>query len=232
MATPVDANAASMTNDPQPRLSPEICERIIDHLRPIDHEDERQTVLKRALVCRGWYADSRAVFFEIPELHTRRTAVVYVRSLQQMPLLADRVRHLVIGTESLDAEETIMTCPDLASILMMLAGKLPKLASLSFFDVSFDHCSMRHLAFWNLHELKHITTLSLVHVTLPSASPFIQVICSFPRLQSLICGDLHWSKSRTMAPLPERRLMPLTKSLPFYMTCRASKTLDVFFSVC
>lgn len=138
MPASVDANAALPVNNPQPRLPPEICERIIDHLDPsnLKRNDDRLTLLNCALVCRGWYAESRAVLFEQPELLTQKQAIVFVRSLKQTPLLGPRVRHLQIGSP-------IMTGPELASILVMLVGKLPKLASLRFISVSFEHCSMR-----------------------------------------------------------------------------------------
>ncbi|KZT06049.1 uncharacterized protein LAESUDRAFT_195340 [Laetiporus sulphureus 93-53] len=201
MAAPVGANAALPMNNPQPRLPPEICERIIDQFYP--HRSwrvDRQTVLNCALVCRGWYAQSRMVFYKETFLHSRKEAVACMRSLMRIPLLAG---------------------PELASIIVMLAGKLPNLETLYFERVSFEHCSMRHLAFWSLHEFSHITILVLHTVTLPSASPFFQVVCSFPHLQELYCWDLHWSKSRSIAPLPAHHRMPLTKvtRLGYDMSC-------------
>ncbi|KZT06046.1 uncharacterized protein LAESUDRAFT_759589 [Laetiporus sulphureus 93-53] len=211
MTAPVDANAASPINDPQPRLSPEICERIIDHLDPF-WPLSRRTLLNCALVCRGWYAESRVVLFEMPVLRTREEAIACARSLTQIPLLGARLRHLTIADPS---------GPKSASILVMLAGKLPKLASLHFYSVSFEHCSMRNSAFWSLHEFNKITSLQLVRVTLPSARPFFQVICSFPRLEHLFCQDLRWSVARSTAPLPEHHHMPLTRvaSLEYDLSC-------------
>ncbi|KZT02890.1 uncharacterized protein LAESUDRAFT_729666 [Laetiporus sulphureus 93-53] len=213
MAASLGSNAALPVNNPQPRLPPEICERIIDHLDPypLKWNDDRQTLLNCALVCRGWYSESRAVLFEEPSLRTRRGAMAFARSLTQMPLLDARVRRLEIGYST--------TVLELASILVMLAGKLPKLASLSVYRVSFEH--MRSLAFWSLHEFSHLTSLELEYVTLPSASPFFQVISSFPQLQSLTCCNLHWSKPTSMAPLPERHHMPLTTvtSLEYDLSC-------------
>ncbi|KZT06021.1 uncharacterized protein LAESUDRAFT_194116 [Laetiporus sulphureus 93-53] len=216
MSIPVDQTnvAPPILNNPQPRLPAEICERIIDHLDPFWLGDQRQTLLNCALVRRGWYAESRAILFEEPILSTRKEAIACARSLTRIPLLAARVRRLEIGARSPTLESS-MTSPELASILVMLAGKLPNLASLSFSDVSFEQCSMRNLAFGSLHEFSHITSLRLARVTLPSASPFFQVICSFPQLQSLHCWDLHWSKLRSMAPLPEHRRMPLTTLTSF-----------------
>ncbi|KZT06094.1 uncharacterized protein LAESUDRAFT_197771 [Laetiporus sulphureus 93-53] len=220
MAAPtVDASAAPPVNDPQPRLPLEICERIIDHLDPDWYAGERQTLLNCALICRGWYAESRAVLFEEPELRTWKQAVACVTSLKQIPLLAARVRQLRIGHHS--DSETVVTGAELASILVMLAEKLPNLARLAFSHVSFEHCSMRVLAFWSLHEFSHITSLWLLSVTLPSASPFVQVICSFPHLQDLYCYDLRWSESRSMASLPEHHRMPLrtVTSLEYDLSC-------------
>ncbi|KZT08986.1 uncharacterized protein LAESUDRAFT_611855, partial [Laetiporus sulphureus 93-53] len=171
-----------------PRLPPETCERIIDHLDPRWHGDERPTLLDCALVCRGWYVESRAILFEEPGLRSRKGAVVCVISLKQMPLLAARVRQLQIGHYS--DSMTIMTGPELASILVMLAGKLPKLASFNFYSLSFEHCPSHNLAFWILHEFSHITSLGLLNVTLPSASIFFQLICSFRHLQELFCHHL------------------------------------------
>ncbi|KZS99938.1 uncharacterized protein LAESUDRAFT_667345, partial [Laetiporus sulphureus 93-53] len=198
--------AALPVNNPQPRLPPEICERIIDHVDPSPWHGSRSTLLKCALVCRGWYAMSRAVLFKDPMLFTRKEAMACAKSLTKIPLLGARVRSLQIGT----LRSTRMTSPELASILVMLAGKPPNLAELSLLQVSFEQCSMRNLAFWSLHEFSHVTSLELFGVTLPSASPFFQVVCSFPRLQLLRCEGLHWSEPRSMAPLPERHRMPLT----------------------
>ncbi|KZT06098.1 uncharacterized protein LAESUDRAFT_197606 [Laetiporus sulphureus 93-53] len=219
MAGPaIGANAAPPINVPQARLPPEICERIIDHIGWILNED-RSALLNCALVCRGWYAKSRAIFFTYPQLRTPKQAVACVTSLKQIPLLATRVQSLQIGSYS--DPQTVVTGPELASILLLLAGKLPKLKSLSLPHVSFEHCSMRHLAFWSLHEFSHIVHLYLRNVTLPSASPFVQVICSFPHLQFLSCYNLCWSKPRSMAPLPERHRMPLTTvtSLHYDLSC-------------
>ncbi|KZT04550.1 uncharacterized protein LAESUDRAFT_728050 [Laetiporus sulphureus 93-53] len=81
MAAPVDANAAAQVKGPDPRLPPEICERIIDHLNPLEMwpEGERQTLLDCALVCQGWYTKSRVDFFEEPRIHTREQAITCVR---------------------------------------------------------------------------------------------------------------------------------------------------------
>ncbi|KZT02004.1 uncharacterized protein LAESUDRAFT_730713 [Laetiporus sulphureus 93-53] len=216
MAAPVDANAAQLViNNPQPRLPPEIFERIIDHLDPWTEEE---TLLNCALVCQGWYTESRAVLFETPRLHTRKEAAACARSLTRIPLLGACVQWLSIGSVS---ETTITTGPELGSILVMLAGKLPKLASLAFTNVSFEQCSTRNLAFWSLSESSHLTSLELWNVTLPSASPFFQLICSFPHLQHLKCRYLHWSERRSMAPLPEHHRMPLTTVtfLGYDMSC-------------
>ncbi|KZT06054.1 uncharacterized protein LAESUDRAFT_195366 [Laetiporus sulphureus 93-53] len=222
MAAPLGANPAPPINIPQFQLPPEVCERIIDHLDPylLKGNDDRQTLLNCALVCRGWYTESRAVLFEKPLLRSRKEAVACARSLTRIPLLASGVQLLQIGRSQSDPE-IVTTAPELASILVMLAGKLPYLESLEFDLVSFEHCFMRHLAFWSLHEFSHITSLCLSNVTMPSASPFFQVVCSFPHLQYLSCWDLHWSKSRSMAPLPERHRMPLTKvtRLGYDMSC-------------
>ncbi|KZS99933.1 uncharacterized protein LAESUDRAFT_732773 [Laetiporus sulphureus 93-53] len=103
----------------------------------------------------------------------------------------------------------------------MLAGKLPNLDKLNFYSVSFEHCSVHNTALWSLQEFSHITSLWLRNVTLPSASPFFQVVSSFPRLQHLQCRYLHWSKSRSLAPLPQRHRMPLTTvtSLEYDLSC-------------
>ncbi|KZT01872.1 uncharacterized protein LAESUDRAFT_447652 [Laetiporus sulphureus 93-53] len=216
MAGPADTTAAPPINDPKPpRLPPEICERIIDHLDPRRWLGSRPTLLNCALVCRGWYAQSRAVLFEKPTLSTRKQAIACARSLRRIPLLADRVRSLVIGYSSGPEME-------LASTLLMLAGKIPKLASLTFSRVSFaEHCSMRHLVFCSLHEFSYITSLRLQRVKFPSASSFFQLICSFPHLQHLLCYRLRWSIPRSMAPLPEHRRMPLTEvtSLRYDLSC-------------
>ncbi|KZT02879.1 uncharacterized protein LAESUDRAFT_705307, partial [Laetiporus sulphureus 93-53] len=186
MAAP---NAAPPINNPQPRLPPEVCERIIDHLDPNRWSGNisRWTLLNCALVCRGWYAESRAVLFDEPILSTRKEAIACASSLARIPLLGARVRRLQIRFSAPD-----VTGPEFASILVMLAGKFPNLASLSFFNVSFEQCPIRNLAFWSLHEFSHVTSLELFGVTLPSAIPFFQVICSFPRLQHLQCHDLRW----------------------------------------
>ncbi|KZT11837.1 uncharacterized protein LAESUDRAFT_154305 [Laetiporus sulphureus 93-53] len=207
MAAPVDTNATPPVNNPQPRLAPEIRERIIDHLSPYL---ERPTLLNEG------DAESRAGLFEELALHTREQAIACARSLTQTPLLGARVRSLQIGNS-----KTEVTGPELASILITLAGKLPKLALLNFFDVSFEQSSMRNLAFWCLPEFSHITSLSLRNVMLPSASSFFQVVCSFPRLQSLRCYYLRWSASRSMAPPPECHRMPLTAVTYFdlYLSC-------------
>ncbi|KZS99941.1 uncharacterized protein LAESUDRAFT_613586, partial [Laetiporus sulphureus 93-53] len=194
-----------------PRLPPEVCERIIDHLDPgrIDRwgwNDDRPTLLTCALVCRGWYTESRAVLFEEPVLGTRKKAFIFLRSLKQTPLLGARVRSLQIRLYKVG----IMTGRESASILVMLARKLPNLDKLSLTVVSFEQSPIRDLAFWSLHEFSHVTSLQLWIVTLPSASPFFQVICSFPHLQHLRLWTLRWSEPRSMAPLPERHRMPLT----------------------
>ncbi|KZT02883.1 uncharacterized protein LAESUDRAFT_609773, partial [Laetiporus sulphureus 93-53] len=174
-------------NNPQPRLPPEICERIIDHLDPSSlWYDERRALLKCALVCRGWYSESRAVLFEEPVLHNRKKAFIFLRSLKQTPLLGARVRRLQIGP--------FKTGPEWASILVMLAGKLPNLDKLTLTAVSFEQSPTRNVAFWSLHEFSHLTSLKLYSVMLPSASPFFQFICSFPRLQHLRLWTLCWSE--------------------------------------
>ncbi|KZT03592.1 uncharacterized protein LAESUDRAFT_814664 [Laetiporus sulphureus 93-53] len=177
-------------------LPVEVCERVVGYL-DIMNEGDYRTLLNCALVSRGWYPASRAVFLETVYLKTRKQPYNLNHMLKVNPNngLAERIRcvHLS-GLEASEPTKKPAVYSPVSAFPPVFVRKLPNLRTLEICCINpWDHSIGRDF-YLALGLFDKVESLTLRDITFPSLSEFAQFVCALPNLKFLSCEALRWDR--------------------------------------
>ncbi|PCH36803.1 hypothetical protein WOLCODRAFT_157490 [Wolfiporia cocos MD-104 SS10] len=182
-----------------PQLPTEICERIIDW------QWEYAWMLQGcALVCKAWTPRCRYWMQRIVVLRDRKDVQGYARRAREQPDILHQGRSVwVAGGVGERAP-----IPQLGTLAMMGAGKLPFVWRLCMQDAIWKPSDFHPLIFVHLSAFSSVTALRLADVTFPKVREFGSLVCALPSLVRLTCENVLFTSTAPCASLAITRCPP------------------------
>ncbi|KAH9931214.1 uncharacterized protein B0H18DRAFT_952748 [Fomitopsis serialis] len=230
-----------------PRLPVEVCERIIDSIaagwdtRYADAKGEPHltTLTSCALVCQDWYFLTWYHLRQRIHLRDRKDVLSLSKTLRAKPRLREVIQQVFISGGSPGERQPIR---HLGTFAAMLAGKAPRLSSITIEDAEWTIGMVRMEDIGFLALFSSISTLDLSNVTLSSAAQLRHLVSALPWLSELWCFNVDCSQKQHVSPaslplncanldnLNVRWVAPAVEDL-FVQISRASRVRDLGIGV-
>ncbi|PIL24789.1 hypothetical protein GSI_12675 [Ganoderma sinense ZZ0214-1] len=197
--------------------------------------EERQALLKCAVVCRNWLPPSRRVLFSAVELAGPESWDSFVRWVvdedEGRPWLASIYcltfkdqwyRHVLDATNRPRG-----LIPEAISkwrgqyVVPVLAGRLPNLEYLSLRGVHWDKREPHPATFGMFAQFTALRQVRLDMCNFPSFSAFRRLLVSLPALKDLTCEDVHWPSAPQLSILSIQTGRPSLELLRLSLTCHS-----------
>lgn len=179
-------------------IPPEITDRIIDYLH-----DDKAALARCSLVSSIWFTSSRYHLFRQVEITAANLVTFFLLFQKSRPTFPPIVQSLHIN-EGSDLERIHEGATG------AVAQRLPHLACLRIYRAMWYSLDRRSI-FAFRDGFKLITELHLIFVWIDDFAALIELLCSFPVLQSLTCDTVQlWRIERDMEPTmsPKHRALP------------------------
>lgn len=200
------------------RVPPELQDLVIDLVHDRNYNILRATLLSCSLTCRAWLPRSKRRLYHLLELWG-----IDGRRLDKLVVLIDRdpeVSNAVRKVRIEDAPGPKRDTVHSGAVLVVLAGKLPRLTSLILHDAAIDASPARLPM---LAGFPALTSLELISVTFTSYVAFQRTIAAASGLKRLIVSNVTWRSTHISPTIQYIRLRcPSLTHLAWYLTVALS----------